>query len=263
MGLQRLLSGRLLCYSRQVRFGNIQQKVFQNATVAAQTPPSMYSKVNRVACAAGLCSKFFNHGIRQLTAHRSLCSSAHPSSDVTLFQHDRTRFFRLLAFFCGGQFVFWTYLGHFAFTQLRQTGGARGKGKAEAPTTTGLAGIWSFEMNLGTNSWRYGFALGCLTIGMGIVGLGVLFCRRSVSRIVLHRGRRMVTVSTQSPLGPGRGRTISVPLSQVAGYAHRNEAPSFVPIRIKGYKFYFLLDKEGTFNNAHLFDATVGAYRQF
>uniref|UniRef100_A0A8C2Z3S3 Transmembrane protein 223 n=1 Tax=Cyclopterus lumpus TaxID=8103 RepID=A0A8C2Z3S3_CYCLU len=180
-----------------------------------------------------------------------------PSRDVVLFEHDRTRFFRLLSVFCGGQFLFWTYLGHFAYTGLRDTG----KGKAKTSTTTGLAGMWSFEMNLGSNAWRYGFTLGCLTIGAWMVGLGVLFCRRSVSQVVLHQGGRMVTVSTQSPLGPGRGRRITVPLSQVACHAHRHESPSFIPLRVKGHKFYFLLDKDGTVNNARLFDNTVGAYR--
>uniref|UniRef100_A0A4W6FPC3 Transmembrane protein 223 n=1 Tax=Lates calcarifer TaxID=8187 RepID=A0A4W6FPC3_LATCA len=194
----------------------------------------------------------------QLSARRSLCTSVstRPISDITLFEHDGTRFFRLLSVFCGGQFVFWTYLAHFAYTGLRNIGGSEKqteKGKAVASTTTtGLAGMWSFEMNLGSNTWRYGFTLGCLVIGAGIVGLGTLFCRRSVSQLVLRRGGRMVTVCTQSPFGPGRGRRITVPLSEVACYAHRQQTPLF----------YFLLDKNGTLNNARLFDVTVGAYRQ-
>ncbi|XP_070771397.1 transmembrane protein 223 [Enoplosus armatus] len=266
MGLQRLLCGALDCYSRQFRLVNIQKNVrlFQNASMSS---PSMSSMVNRVTCVAGLCSRIFVHTSRLGAAHRepavrrSLCTSTQPSRDVTLFEHDRTRFFRLLSVFCGGQFFFWTYLAHFAYTGLRDTGGATEKGKAKASTTTGLAGMWSFEMNLGSNTWRYGFTLGCLAIAAGMVGLGVLFCRRSVSQVVLHQGGRMVTVSTQSPLGPGRGRRITVPLSQVACHAHRQESPSFIPLRVKGHKFYFLLDKEGTVNNPRLFDITVGAYR--
>ncbi|XP_028446562.1 transmembrane protein 223 [Perca flavescens] len=277
MGLQRLLCGTLECYSKQFRLVDVRQevRVFQKAPMSVQTSPSTSDIVNRVACVAGLCSRIFVQTSRRgaanngpLSARRGLCTSAQPSRDVVLFEHDRTRFFRLLSVFCGGQFLFWTYLGHFAYTGLRDTGGATKKGKAEASsaaatttTTTGLAGMWSFELNLGSNTWRYGFTLGCLAIGAGIVGLGLLFCRRSVSQVVLHQGGRMVTVSTQSPLGPGRGRRITVPLSQVACHAHRHESPSFIPLRVKGHKFYFLLDKEGTVNNARLFDITVGAYR--
>lgn len=267
MGLQRLLCGALEFYSRQFRLVHIQQGV-RNASKLAQTLSSG-GVTNRVICVSELGRRIFVHtsGLgaahRQMAARRSLCTSAQPSRDVTLFEHDRTRFFRLLSLFCGGQFLFWTYLADFAYTGLKDTGGASEKGKAKASTTsTGLAGMWSFEMNLGSNTWRYGFTLGCLAIGAGIVGLGTLFCRRSVCQVILHQGGRMVTVSTQSPLGPGRGRRITVPLNQVACHAHRQESPSFIPLRVKGHKFYFLLDKEGTVNNARLFDITVGAYRQ-
>lgn len=247
MGLQRLLCGALRCYSGQLRLVNIQQTVFQTGSPCFRTSPD--SSASRPAAVL-------------LAARRSLSSSAQLSADVTLFEHDRTRFFRLLTVFCGGQLLFWTYLAHFAFTGLRDTRGAAEKAKTVSSTsTTGLAGMWSFEMNLGSNTWRYGFTVGCLAIGAGLVGLGSVFCRRSVSQVVLHKGGRMVTVATQSPLGPGRGRRITVPLSQVACHAHRQESPSFIPLRVKGHKFYFLLDKEGTVNNARLFDVTVGAYR--
>ncbi|GAA6232125.1 transmembrane protein 223-like [Lates japonicus] len=274
MGLQRLLSGALEFYSRQFRLVSIQHKVsvLRSASVSAQTSTSS-GLSNRVTCVSGLCSWRFIHTSRRYTTHgslsarRSLCTSVstRPTRDITLFEHDATRFFRLLSVFCVGQFVFWTYLAHFAYTGLRNIGGSEKqteKGKAEASTTTGLAGMWSFEMNLGSNTWRYGFTLGCLAIGAGIAGLGTLFCRRSVNQLVLRRGGRMVTVCTQSPFGPGRGRKITVPLSEVACYAHRQQTPSFIPLRVKGHKFYFLLDKDGTLNNARLFDVTVGAYRQ-
>lgn len=81
--------------------------------------------------------------------------------DVLLFEHDRTRFFRVLALFCGGQFVFWTYLAYFAFTGLRDTR----DGNKEPPRVRSDLGLFSFTMNLGSNAWRFGFTLGCLVIG--------------------------------------------------------------------------------------------------
>ncbi len=98
-------------------------------------------------------------------------------------------------------------------------------------------------------------------VGGGIVGVARLFSRRSVSRVILHKGGGKVTVSTHHTLGPVRAHCVTVPLTQVACHAHRQESPSFIPLKIKGYKFYFLLDKEGTLNNPKLFDITVGAYR--
>ncbi|XP_072518114.1 transmembrane protein 223 [Salminus brasiliensis] len=184
-------------------------------------------------------------------------SSTAVVKDVLLFEHDRTRFFRVLALFCGGQFLFWTYLAYFAFTGLRDT---RKSSKEPQKVRTDL-GFISFDMNLGSNAWRTGFTLGCLAIGGGIVGVGLLFSRRSVSRVLLHKGGRKVTVHTQSPLGTNKAWHLTVPLNQVACFSHRLESPSFIPLKIKDHKFYFLLDNEGTLNNPKLFDITVGAYR--
>lgn len=251
MGLQRFLCVPLRCYSLQLRLLSTHQNAVQNLsaqTSAFKTAPGR------------IFSQLFGVVMRQRAGH-GLCTATQLSRDVTLFDHDRTRFFRLLSVFCGGQFLFWTYLAQFAYTGLRDTSGTKEKPKTESTKTTGLAGMWSFEMNLGSSAWRYGFTAGCLAIGAGIVGLGFLFCRRSVNQIILHQGGKMVTVCTQSPLGPGKGRKITVPLSQVACYAHRQESSSFIPLRVKGHKFYFLMDKEGTVTNAKLFDVTVGAYR--
>ncbi|KAJ8266186.1 hypothetical protein GJAV_G00126930 [Gymnothorax javanicus] len=180
------------------------------------------------------------------------------AKDVVLFEHDRTRFFRLLSFFCAGQLLFWTYLAHFAFTNLRET-----RRPPPGENTKIRAGLFGLEANLGSNTWRYGFTITCLAIGGVIVGLGVLFCRRSVSQVILHKGGTKVTVRTQSPLGATRGQSLTVSLAQVASFAHRQESPNFIPLRVKGHRFYFLLDKEGTINNPKLFDVTVGAYRPF
>ncbi|XP_076018050.1 transmembrane protein 223 [Genypterus blacodes] len=245
MGLERLLFAGVSCYCRQSGLlGRLSA-----ALKRAQVPRSRAV----VPCVPAVSSGLF--------VRRGLSSATQPTADVALFQHDRTRFFRLLSVFCGGQVLFWTYLAHFAYTGLRDTRGAAEQGKAKAARTTGLAGVWSFDMNLGSGAWRYGFTLGCLAMGASIAGLGVLFCRRSVSKVVLHQGGKMVTVFTQSPLGPSRGYTVTVPLSQVGCYAHRLESPSFIPLRVKGHKFYFLLDKDGTLTNVKLFDITVGAYR--
>ncbi|CAL9690601.1 unnamed protein product [Knipowitschia caucasica] len=253
MGLERLVCFSSRCFSSaaHLRLGRSHRNVSQNSGTQTSVIKNTHS---------WLYSRFVDVFKRQ---EAGLCSAAQLSRDVTLFTHDRTRFFRILSIFCGGQFLFWTYLAQFAYTGLRDTSGStdKTKNKEISNKTTGLAGWWSFEMNLGSSAWRYGFTTGCLAIGAGIVGLGFLFCRRSVSQVILHRGGNMVTVSTQSPLGPGRGRKMTVPLSQVACFAHRQESATFIPLRVKGHKFYFLMDKEGTVTNAKLFDTTVGAYR--
>ncbi|XP_067113644.1 transmembrane protein 223 [Osmerus mordax] len=228
------------------------QKLLKSMTIYTLSFGSNLRSFN-VQTKPGVCNVLLKTN-KQQTIYRPFSTSTAVTKDVILFEHNRTRFFRLLTVFCGGQVLFWTYLAYFAFTGLRDTSGK----KVE---TTGLAGFWSFEMNLGSVAWRYGFTLTCLVIGGGIGGFGALFCRRSVSQVILHKGGSMVTVTTQSPLGADRGRRMTVPLSSVTCHAHRQESPSFIPLRMKDHKFYFLLDKEGTLNNPKLFDITVGAYR--
>ncbi|XP_018584498.1 transmembrane protein 223 [Scleropages formosus] len=191
------------------------------------------------------------HVLRSGAACRRRVHSA-VSRDVVLFEHDRTAFFRLLSGFCGGQLLFWTYLAHFAYTELRD----RRRG-----ASAGERGVSVFGVSLGSSAWRYGFTVGCLAVGAAIVGFGVLFCRRSVSRVILHQGGTTVTLTMQSPLGTDKARRIKLPLTHVACHAHRLESPSFIPLRVKGHRLYFLLDKEGKLNNPKLFDITVGAYR--
>ncbi|XP_061086226.1 transmembrane protein 223 [Conger conger] len=219
--------------------------------------------VTRRPCNATLSSpstrrRQFGLAALSSTPVRFHSTSSAVAKDVVLFEHDRTRFFRLLSFFCVGQLLFWTYLAHFAFTNLRDT-----RRSPAGESTAIAAGLFGLEANLGSDTWRYGFTVACLVVAAGIVGFGVLFCRRSVCRVILHKGGRKVTVTTQSPLGPGLGRSLTVPLAQVACVAHRQESPTFIPLRVKGHRFYFLLDREGTLNNHKLFDVTVGAYRPF
>ncbi|KAJ8342286.1 hypothetical protein SKAU_G00322140 [Synaphobranchus kaupii] len=209
-------------------------------------------------CLTALSSPAAARPCWSVTTTRFHSTSSVVAKDVVLFEHDRTRFFRLLSFFCAGQLLFWTYLAHFAFTNLRDT--RRGQARENTANSGGLFGI---DANFGSVMWRYGFTIACLAIGGAIVGFGVLFSRRSVSRVILHRGGGKVTVTTQSPLGTGRAQSLTVPLAQVACFSHRLESPTFIPLRVKGHRFYFLLDREGTLNNHKLFDVTVGAYRPF
>nr|XP_033813313.1 transmembrane protein 223 [Geotrypetes seraphini] len=173
-----------------------------------------------------------------------------PPRDVLLFQHERPRFFHFLRLFCAGQAGFWLYLAQFGFSSLRASPRER------SPDPAGKPPAPSFRTVL----WRWGFTLSCVIVGSAIVIGGSLFCRRSVSRIILHGGGQQVTVSTSDLFG--LKSTHTVPISHVSSMAHRNEVPAMIPVKIKGYRFYFLLDKEGHIYNTKLFDVTIGTYRK-
>nr|XP_006118309.1 transmembrane protein 223 [Pelodiscus sinensis] len=169
----------------------------------------------------------------------------HVHRDLLLFRHERGRFFRLLGLFCAGQFVFWAYLAHFAFSALRPTG---------RPAPAGVL------LNPTSNKWRYGFTVSCLTVGSLIVAAGFMYSRRSVWQVGLRQGGRDVTLSTYYPFG--LSSSFTVPLRQISCMAHRSEVPAMIPLKVQGRPFYFLLDKQGQIYNPQLFDVTVGAYRK-
>lgn len=180
-------------------------------------------------------------------ARRALHDAA-PPRDVLLFEHERGRFFAVLGLFCAGQGVFWASLAIAALT--------RPPAPARPPDTESPD---RGRLDLRSALWRYGLALGCGTIGTLVLSAGLLFSLRSVRSVMLRAGGKQVTLTTHAPFGLGAHFT--VPLNQVSCMAHRGEVPAMLPLKVKGRRFYFLLDKAGHFPNTKLFDITVGAYR--
>ncbi|XP_026901030.2 transmembrane protein 223 [Acinonyx jubatus] len=185
--------------------------------------------------------------LRPLPVHRSLHAAA-PPRDVLLFEHERGRFFAVLGLFCAGQGVFWASL---AVAALARPPARALSPDAEFPDRG--------RSDLRSTLWRYGLALGCGAIGTLVLGAGLLFSLRSVRSVMLLAGGKQVTLTTHAPFGLGAHFT--VPLNHVSCMAHRGEVPAMLPLKIKGRRFYFLLDKAGHFPNTKLFDNTVGAYR--
>ncbi|OWK51007.1 Transmembrane protein 223 [Lonchura striata] len=182
-------------------------------------------------------------------------AAAAAARDVVLYEHDRSRFFRLVGLFCAGQGLFWAYLAHFAFTALRPAPDPDpGPGPGPGPGHDD-------PLRPRDNKWRFAFTASCLTVGSLTVAAGWLLPLRSVQRVTLLRGGAAVALSTPGPLGLGR-RSLTVPLRDVSGRAHRSQAAAAVPVKLRGRPFFFLLDTGGI-REPRLFDVTVGAFRGF
>ncbi|XP_023042027.1 transmembrane protein 223 [Piliocolobus tephrosceles] len=185
--------------------------------------------------------------LRPLPMRRPL-QGATLQRDVLLFEHDRGRFFTILGLFCAGQGVFWASLAVVAVSRHPVP---------VKPLDAEVPNRGPFDLR--SALWRYGLAVGCGAIGALILGAGLLFSLRSVRSVVLRAGGQQVTLTTHAPFGLWAHFT--VPLKQVSCMAHRDEVPAMLPLKVKGRRFYFLLDKAGHFPNTKLFDNTVGAYR--
>uniref|UniRef100_A0A8D2NIY4 Transmembrane protein 223 n=1 Tax=Zosterops lateralis melanops TaxID=1220523 RepID=A0A8D2NIY4_ZOSLA len=167
-------------------------------------------------------------------AARAALEAAAISRDVILYEHDRSRFFRLLGLFCTGQGLFWTYLAHFAFTSLRP---APGPGPED-------------PLRPRDNKWRFGFTASCLTVGTGGDRWGP--------------GTHLRTAGdTLDTPGTHLGHTWDTPGAHLGTPGDAPGVSVTVPIKVRGRPFFFLLDKRGQFRHPRLFDLTAGAFRGF
>ncbi|XP_032830811.2 transmembrane protein 223 [Petromyzon marinus] len=157
--------------------------------------------------------------------------------DVMIFERSDGRLPRLLALFACSQAVFWVYLAHFSFGALTSS----------------------------SELWRYGFSMFCLTVGVMIMLGCVFFSSRYVQRVVLLRGGRALTFRTAAPrLGPlGPARAFEVAVDSVSCPIAVSSATAVLPVRVRGRRFYYLIDKHGSVPNRSLFDATLGTFRHF
>lgn len=78
------------------------------------------------------------------------------TKDVILYKYENPNFFKIINIFGFSQFLFWTYLSHFAFTTLRDAPVEQQEGKELA---------WYEKLNLGENKYRNGITIVSFLIG--------------------------------------------------------------------------------------------------
>ncbi|XP_053967485.1 transmembrane protein 223 [Anastrepha ludens] len=187
---------------------------------------------------------------------RNRCSPAYDvntnvTKDVILFKYENPRYYNVLNIFALCQFVFWTYLSHFAFTTLKDAP------VLELPEDE-LA--WYQRINLGENKYRNGITTFCFLIGYGILCAAWLFTLRSVRYLILRKGGKDVAFVTYGPFN--KNRILQVPLKYVSAQESRDLARSQLPIKVKNRVLYYVLDMRGEFRNPKLFDHTAGLKRR-
>ncbi|XP_044767167.1 transmembrane protein 223 [Coccinella septempunctata] len=169
--------------------------------------------------------------------------------DVILYKYDNPRFFKTLNLFAIVQFGFWSYLSLTAYETLR-----------DAPVKQNAEKWWE-KFNLGENKYRYTITFASFLIGYGILVVSWMYTLRSVRFLILNKGGQKCTLVTYTPFG--RNRMMTLGLENTSCTTSRHIAPSYIPIKVKGYLFHYLLDMRGEFKNPRLFDYTVGLRRNF
>ncbi|EDW09212.1 transmembrane protein 223 [Drosophila mojavensis] len=189
--------------------------------------------------------------IRSQSTKAAYDVSTNVQKDIVLFKYENPKFYKMLNFFGLCQFVFWTYLSHFAFTTLKD---------APVVEKPGEELKWYQRINLGENKYKNGITICCFLIGYGILFAVWMFTLRSVRFLILRKGGDSVSFVTYGPFN--RNRIMTVPLKCISAEESREMARVQLPIKVKNKALYYVLDMRGEFRNPQLFDYTAGLKRR-
>ncbi|KXJ18692.1 transmembrane protein 223 [Exaiptasia diaphana] len=175
------------------------------------------------------------------------------SKDATLYYYDRRKFFRLVGLASCSQSVFWIYLAYFQYTTRPQIMAGMAEREKMMSSERSESKIWKV-VQLIEQSPVF-LSVFAVSVGMFLSATGWIYCLRNVNSIVLTKGGEMLKITTHTPLGGTR--SITTPIRHVSSIASRLDNKSQIPFKIKGHKFFFIIDKEGQFLQPTLFDNTV------
>lgn len=173
--------------------------------------------------------------------------------DVILFKYENPKFYMYMNIFAVVQYIFWSYLGIFAFSSLRDAPVDKSKITEDTP--------WFRKINLGENKYKNGLGIIAVVIGTGSLGIIWMYTLKSVRFLILNKGGRNLTFVTYTPFG--KNRIIKIPIDHVCCKESRLNARVQLPLKVKNYWMHFMLDMRGEFRNPLLFDSTAGLMRKW
>ncbi|KAJ8713673.1 hypothetical protein PYW07_014043 [Mythimna separata] len=173
--------------------------------------------------------------------------------DVILFRYENPKFFMYMNIFAIVQYMFWTYLGLFAFSSLRDAPVDKSMITDDTP--------WFRKINLGENKYRNTLGVVSVVVGGGSLAVIWMYTLRSVRYLILNKGGKQLTFVTYTPFG--KNRIMTVPMQNVCCKESRNNAKVQLPLKIKNKLMHYMLDMRGEFKNPLLFDSTAGLMRKW
>ncbi|XP_066148388.1 transmembrane protein 223 [Euwallacea fornicatus] len=184
----------------------------------------------------------------KFTTQRSLDVKTNVIKDVILYKSNNDRFFKVVNWFGVSQFCFWSYLSMTAFQTLK-----------DIPVSPDSKDIWWRKINFGDSKWKNSLTIISFVIGWGILSVTWIYTLRAVKYLILRKGGQQATIITYAPFG--KNRMFTLDLQCISATQARSAALSFIPLKVKGHWFYYMIDMNGEFKNALLFDNTAGLKR--
>ncbi|GIY86393.1 transmembrane protein 223 [Caerostris darwini] len=201
---------------------------------------------------------------RYLFPHKSsyklLSSKYFPTENVTslkkdtlLYTLEKTKLIRYITIYGIAQCGICTFLGLNVFFSLRDTESLQ---RNRNMTSQSEEKSWR-DLNLGAAKHRLISAVSCFSIGFLTAFICYKLPSRMIKLITLCKGGRTASFVTYGSFG--KTKEFKVPLQQLTCVVTRDQATSYIPIKIKNRWFYYLIDCRGQFHQPALFDVTVGA----
>nr|CAG4642947.1 EOG090X0JX7 [Evadne anonyx] len=168
--------------------------------------------------------------------------------DTVIYSYENQKFHKLLNIFAVGQFGFWLLTATVSMS-MRDT----------PVSKNNESEIWYKQVNLGEKKFKNGITAMYIAVGMAILCGSWMYSLRSINNIILCKGGKDVILTTYGPYF--KLRSLNIPLENVSAVQLRSKASNQLPIKVKGYKLYFLVDLKGQLKDPALFDASVGLKR--
>jgi len=200
-----------------------------------------------------------------VTSRKSFCSQAgtkesfatvdaNVSKDVLIFTYENSQLFRWMTIFGIVQCLFWANLAYFCYSSLSGLQEVFARSEQQQ-----RSGWWTTVIQV-QHKYKDRIAVACLAMGYVVLAFTVIYPLRTVARLTLLKGGKVVRLSTYTHFG--QIRDYLVPLKDISCRHSRAARGPQVSMKLRGRWFYYMLDKrEGVFHNAKLFDYVVGLNR--
>ncbi|XP_076282799.1 uncharacterized protein LOC143210128 [Lasioglossum baleicum] len=125
--------------------------------------------------------------------------------------------------------------------------------------------LWTTNISIKEYLRTNGFTVIYFVYG-GLVGPLIfwalyLSASRYIKYIILHKGGQEVSIVTYHLY---KDQTVlKIPLNEVQSIVARKDMKTYIPMKIKGKRFFYLLDCTGTILNGRLFDNTIGTLKRW
>ncbi|GFO20497.1 transmembrane protein 223-like protein [Plakobranchus ocellatus] len=157
----------------------------------------------------------------------------------------------MLSYFGIFQLGMWSYLSLFAFQQFKAVPVGL-QDTSEMP--------WYKKLLYKQGQYKNALSLLSFIVGGVVFFITLSYPRRVIKSLLLLKGGDRVKITTYSWLG--KTHTFTTPLDHLSCMESRSGKGHHIPMKIKNYNFYFIIDKQGSFPKTDLFDHVVGIKRK-